>query len=110
MRKRVPIWKNGGKLTSANLMARYVDPHTIHVAARHAMTREEERCEIIDQGCPEPPVGLISFSVAPLQAREGDDADAHPDNVQGGGGDGAVVAAVDDEAGGAEDVHQLIGH
>ena len=36
--KRVPIWKNGGKLTSANLIARYVEPQTSHVAARHRMT------------------------------------------------------------------------
>ena len=35
-RKREPIWKKGGKLTSANLMARYVEPQTIQVAARQA--------------------------------------------------------------------------
>src|SRR3954470_2383963 len=40
-RKRVPIWKKGGKLTSAYLIARYVEPHTRQVAARHDSTRPE---------------------------------------------------------------------
>src|SRR5262245_4181552 len=40
--KRVPIWKNGGKLSSANLMPRYVDPQMNQVAARHAMISGEK--------------------------------------------------------------------
>jgi hypothetical protein len=40
-RKRVPIWKKGGKLSSAYLMARYVEPQTSHVAARHSSRRPD---------------------------------------------------------------------
>jgi hypothetical protein len=34
--KRVPMPKKGGKLASENRIARYVEPHTNQVAARHA--------------------------------------------------------------------------
>ena len=36
-RKRLPIWRKGGKLMSAYLIARYVEPHTSQVAARQAI-------------------------------------------------------------------------
>jgi hypothetical protein len=38
---RVPMPKNGGKLASENLMARYVDPHTNQMAARQAAVSGE---------------------------------------------------------------------
>src|SRR4029453_14788423 len=40
-RKRVPIWTKGGKLSSAYLMARYVEPHTSQVAARHSRRKPD---------------------------------------------------------------------
>src|SRR5947208_9970981 len=40
-RKRVPIWKKGGKLSSAYLIARYVEPQTSQVAARHSSSRPD---------------------------------------------------------------------
>ena len=40
--KREPIWKNGGKLTKAKRIAKYVDPHTRYTAASAAAIRVVE--------------------------------------------------------------------
>jgi hypothetical protein len=40
-RNREPFCRNGGRLTSASLIPRYVEPQMNHVAARHAAMRGE---------------------------------------------------------------------
>src|SRR5438132_6832771 len=49
-RKRVPIWKKGGRLNSANLMARYVEPQTSQVAARQASSKPDSGVAAAERG------------------------------------------------------------
>src|SRR5687768_939557 len=58
-KNREPIWKNGGKLSSANLIARYVEPQISHVAARHAMSSG-------DSGTRRSPEDAVSLLPTPL--------------------------------------------